>query len=340
MGREHGLWGPVYEQAYDHPKVRAAASVLVEEGVVPECLAVQLVVTAVNRLNLWALRDGESGRVDHLDDVRFGSVTWPESQGTGGPGLPLGEIGALMRRALKTRPKGRKRGLVVERKTKSDPYEVIHSFKVINRRLISDRKRKRTKRKEVTSEGVPRTVRGESAERLRRPTPTPNSGKTPLPTLPKRDPERLPGGGASASPPSGGGAPTSLTTTPEGRLRAEARRFLYRAQANRKSQKPRPDGRTRTLRAGSYYLGRIGDLDPGRQVRLEAELETTNPMPGMLLEVFDCKAFGHLVEQIAEPLGKADNPEAYVRSALGGTWANVLAEHADRAQEARKREIA
>ena len=67
MPRHNGTWSPIYGQAWDHAKTRAAVEVVLAAGHRP-MYAHSLVIGWLNRLNLWCLRGSESGRIAHLAD--------------------------------------------------------------------------------------------------------------------------------------------------------------------------------------------------------------------------------------------------------------------------------
>lgn len=169
MARETGLWGAVRENAYDDPRTRAACAVLERAGV-PAYVAPLVVVTAVHRLELWAMRDGDEGLTGHLSAGRLATVAWPE-HAVGPKQLGRGErVGNLLRVALLSEPAGGGPAYLARRcggceassyvdsagiRLASCPHEGIQGWTMGRPKIVQDRlaKRARDEQKRLAQQG-------------------------------------------------------------------------------------------------------------------------------------------------------------------------------------------
>lgn len=169
MKRSGSLWQAVQENAYDDPRTRAAVVVLEAAGV-PAYVAPLVVVTAVHRLELWAMRDGDEGLTGHLSAGRLATVAWPE-HAVGPKQLGRGErVGNLLRVALAAAPAGGGEAYLGPRcggcpdstyvesaghRTVTCPHEGIQEWTNSRPKIVQDRlaKRARDEHKRLAQQG-------------------------------------------------------------------------------------------------------------------------------------------------------------------------------------------
>lgn len=149
MGRHNGAWVPAHEGALEHEKTLKAAKVLIAKlGVAPEC-APAIVFTATLRIELHALRQGETGIVGFMPDGQLGTIGFPEKcyASKGRRRYHPEEVGRVLRAALHAGGQ-----LVGEGRE-----ERVHDFRDHCRHIVSDRERKRIRVQGKPGGALPRT---------------------------------------------------------------------------------------------------------------------------------------------------------------------------------------
>ena len=166
MPKPQGLWAAMYSSLFDDPRTIDAAEVLVK-GRVPRYVARQVVVTALLRLHVHALSEGDSGQTGHLTDRRLLDLAWPESADAPRNLGRRERLGALLRAALWAAPYGAAEGymhvscagcaqqtveVVQGIELKRCVHEGLAEFGLWHSKILGDRKRRRDRAARAAAE--------------------------------------------------------------------------------------------------------------------------------------------------------------------------------------------
>jgi hypothetical protein len=168
MGRHNGIFAPLHQEVWGHPKTIRAARVVSETCGFPVGFARVSVVAAIHRLTCWAFARGDTGSIADLTDFDLAREAAPELMMEGPPSGC--EVGKVLRSAL------REAGFIES----VDGDERIHDFQEHMAKALASRRngsrggrpRKNPQDNPQVSSRLPLAKTQEEEEELKK-TPTP-----------------------------------------------------------------------------------------------------------------------------------------------------------------------